>query len=217
MRSNIDSPQLPVTLEAPPPAVIEVPLPLLGRRVLVRPYEREDAAAVREAVEEAREALKPWMPWWDTHRSLEESIQFCLRSKAHWLLRSNMNLGIWERETGRYLGGTGFHDPEWKVRKLEIGYWLRPSATGRGYMTEAVKVITRAAFEVFLANRVEIHCDTRNERSRLVAERCGYVLEGTLRREALTTDGRLRDTHVYGMLREEYEALLPGWGEAFPA
>ena len=203
--------------QLPAPSVIDVPLPLLGRRVLVRPYERDDAAAVREAVEEARESLKPWMPWWDTHRSLEESIQFCMRSKAHWLLRDNMNLGIWERESGRYLGGTGFHDPEWRVRKLAIGYWLRPSATRRGYMTEAVKVITRAAFDAFKASRVEIHCDTRNTASRRVAERCGYVLEGTLRREALTTAGELRDTHVFGMLREEYEALLPTWGDAFPA
>ena len=185
----------------------------------MRPYEREDAGAVYEAVGESRESLRPWMPWWDTHKTIEESIHFCVRSKAHWLLRDNMNLGIWERATGRYLGGTGFHDPEWKVRKLEIGYWLRPSAMGRGHITEAVKVITRAAFEQFAANRVAIHCDTRNERSRRVAERCGYTLEGTVRREAMTTEGTLRDTHIFGMLREEYEALVttPDWRAAFPA
>lgn len=198
------------------PTAIEVPVPFLGRRVLVRPYEREDATAVREAVEESRETLKPWMPWWDTHKTIEESIDFCARSKAGWLLRESMNLGIWERESGRYLGGTGFHDPSWKVRKFEIGYWLRMSAEGRGYMTEAVKVLTRAAFEHFGANRLEIRCDVRNGRSKRVAERCGYTLEGTLRRDALTTEGALRDTHVFGMVREGYEAQVIGWREAFP-
>ena len=204
-----------MTASVSPPATIDVPVPLLGRRVLVRPYEREDAPAVRGAVEEARETLRPWMPWWDTHRTIEESIHFCVRSKAHWLLRDNMNLGIWERSSGRYLGGTGFHDPEWDVRKFEIGYWVRPSAMGAGYVTEAVKVLTRAAFEHFAANRVEIHCDTRNERSRRVAERCGFVLEGTLRREARTTSGDLRDTMIFGLLREEHDALRAMWREAF--
>ena len=198
------------------PTAIELPERLVGRRVLVRPYEISDAAAVREAVEESREQLRPWMPWWDTHRTIEESVDFCARSKARWLLRENMNLGVWERETGRYLGGSGFHDPSWTVRKFEIGYWLRTSAVGQGYMTEVVKVLTRGAFEHFGANRVEIRCDTRNERSRRVAERCGYTLEGTLRRDTLTTEGALRDTHVFSMVREEYDALLAGWGEAFP-
>ena len=195
---------------------IELPGRLLGRRVLVRPYELSDAASVREAVEESREALRPWMPWWDTHQTLEESIDFCARSKARWLLRENMNVGIWERGTDRYLGGSGFHDPSWTARRFEIGYWLRSSAVGHGYMTEVVKVLTRAAFEHLGANRLEIRCDTRNERSRRVAERCGYTLEGTLRRDSLTTEGTLRDTHVLGMVREEFEALLPGWQEAFP-
>ena len=198
------------------PTAIGLPERLLGRRVVVRPYEISDAKAVKEAVEESRESLRPWMPWWDTHKTFEESVDFCVRSKARWLLRENMNVGIWERDGGRYLGGSGYHDPDWKARKFELGYWIRTSAEGRGYVSEAVKVLTRSAFEQMGANRVEIRCDVRNERSRRVAERCGYALDGTLRRDTLTTSGELRDTHVFSMLREEYEAVLPTWGEAFP-
>ncbi len=75
-------------------------------------------------------------------------------------------------------------------------------------------VLTRTAFEQLGANRVEIRCDVRNVRSRRVAERCGYVLEGTMRRDALATDGRLRDTLVFSLVREEYEALAPAWEES---
>jgi RimJ/RimL family protein N-acetyltransferase len=199
------------------PTTIELPERLLGRRVLVRPYEVSDAEAVRAAVEESRETLRPWMPWWNTHQTIDDSIDFCVRSKARWLLRENMNVGIWERESGRYLGGSGYHDPDWMARKFEIGYWIRATAQGKGYVTEAVKVLTRAAFEYMGSNRVEIRCDVRNERSRRVAERCGYTLDGTLRRDTLTTSGELRDTHVYSMVREEYEARLPEWRDAFPA
>jgi RimJ/RimL family protein N-acetyltransferase len=199
------------------PTTIEFPDELHGRRVLLRPYVAEDAPALKEAVEESREALKPWMPWWNTHQSLDESIDFCIRSRARWLLRHNLNAGVWDRATGRYLGGSGFHDPDWRVPKFEIGYWLRPSAVGHGFMTEAVRVLTRAAFELLHANRVEIRCDVRNTRSRAVAERCGSVLDGTLRNDNVTTDGRLRDTLVFSLLPEEVAALLPTWGDAFPA
>ncbi|HEU5318451.1 MAG TPA: GNAT family protein [Chloroflexota bacterium] len=199
------------------PTTIEFPEELHGRRVVLRPYAPDDAAALKDAVEESRESLRPWMPWWNTHQTLEESVDFCVRSRARWLLRENMNAGVWDRSTGRYLGGSGFHDPDWRVPKLEIGYWLRTSAVGHGYMTEAVQVLTRAAFEVLDANRVEIRCDSRNTRSRAVAERCGYVLEGTLRRDAVTTDGQLRDTLVFGLVREEFEALLPTWSDSLPA
>ena len=208
----------PATGEAPPeelPTTIPVPESLLGSRVLLRPYEPGDAAALKEAVEETRDELRPWMPWWQTHQTLDESIDFCIRSRARWMLRHTMNFGIWERETGRFAGGTGFNEPDWRVRKFEIGYWIRKSMVGRGFVTEAVRILTRTAFERLAANRVEIHCDARNERSRRVAERCGFMLEGTLRRNALTTDSALRDTLIYSVVREEYEALLPSWRESF--
>lgn len=206
--------------DGPPPPTLPTTIPfpeqLLGRRILLRPYSASDAASVKEAVDESRESLRPWMPWWQTHQTIEESIDFCVRSRARWMLRHTMNFGIWERATGRYVGGTGFNEPDWKVRKFEIGYWLRESAVGQGYVTEAVRVLTRAAFERLDANRVEIHCDSRNDRSRRVAERCGFTLEGTLRRDALTTGDKLRDTLIYGLIREEYESLLPTWRASFP-
>jgi RimJ/RimL family protein N-acetyltransferase len=204
------------TVSKPIPTAIPLPGEWLGRRVLIRPYAVADAAAVGEAVAESRDELRPWMPWVDSHRTIEGTIDFCARSQAEWLLRTNLNLAIFERESGRYLGGTGFHRLDWTARTFEIGYWLRTSAVGHGYMTESVRVLTRGAYEDMAANRVRIQCDARNVRSRHVAERCGYVLEGTLRRDELTTAGQLRDTLMFSLLREEFEALLPTWREAFP-
>lgn len=199
------------------PAAIPIPVPMLGRRVMLRPYDVSDAPAVGDAVRESRSALRPWMPWSETHQTIEESIEFCARSLAQWLLRENMNVGIFARDDGRYLGGSGYHHPDWEARCFELGYWLRTTAVGRGYMTETVRVLTRVAFEHLGANRVEIRCDSRNERSRHVAERCGYPLEATLHRNAIATDGHLRDTLVFALLREDFDRLLPTWAEAFPA
>jgi RimJ/RimL family protein N-acetyltransferase len=70
---------------------------------------------------------------------------------------------------------------DWEVPKFEIGYWARTSQTGHGYITEAVNGVVRLAIDTLGANRLEIRCDTKNDRSAAVAKRVGFVLEGTLR------------------------------------
>jgi RimJ/RimL family protein N-acetyltransferase len=74
---------------------------------------------------------------------------------------------------------------------------MRTGAEGHGYVTEAVRALTAAAFRGLHAQRIEIRCDPANERSWRVAERCGFAFEGTLRNDRLTTDGRLTSTRLY--------------------
>ena len=62
------------------------------------------------------------------------------------------------------------------VWPLEVGYWLRADAEGRGIMTAAVRRVTRIAFEVDGAERVVIRCHPDNVRSAAVPERLGFRL-----------------------------------------
>jgi RimJ/RimL family protein N-acetyltransferase len=79
------------------------------------------------------------------------------------------------------LGGVGLYPrdvsgrvPFAEADHVELGYWLRADATGRGWATEA----TRAALDVALAlpriTRVEIRCDPRNAPSAAVPARLGF-------------------------------------------
>src|SRR5258708_15556847 len=129
------------------------------------------------------------MLWAPEHRSLDDSRVFIRRARAQWLLREELQVAICERHAGRLLGGTGLHRIEWEGRRFEIGYWLRTSAEGHGYMQEGVKLLTVLAFETLQAQRVQIRMDPRNARSQSVAARLGYVFEGTLRRVSLDGDG----------------------------
>lgn len=172
-------------------------------RVVVRPYRSEDAAALREAVEESREHIRPWLPFADAHQTIEESRDWIAHTMAEWLLRENFALGIWEANTARYLGGIGLHPRDWAVRSFEIGYWLRASAEGHGYMSEAARLLVEAAAHLLHANRLAIRCDARNRRSAAVAERLGFVREGELRNHSLAADGTLRTTLVYGLTPDD--------------
>ena len=192
---------------APPPILRDLPDEMIGMRVLVRPYRAGDGAALWEAVEESRNHLRPWLPWVDEHRTPEDSEAFARRFHARWLLREDLIVGVWERGSGRFLGGSGLHPADWDVPSFEIGYWIRASEQGRGYITETAQVLCNLAFDTFGANRVFIRCDARNQRSAEVARRLGFLHEATFRNDARDSSGALRDTLYFGLTPQRHAEL----------
>lgn len=172
-------------------------------RLLMRPPRAGDGAMVYEAVAESLAELKPWMPWAQDESTPDDSETYARTAAANFVTREELSLLIFHRESGRYLGGTGYHTIDWQVPKLEIGYWLRTSETGKGYITEAVNALTRFAIQTFGAKRLDIRCDADNIASARVAERCGYVLEGRLRHNRRNTSGEWTDTLIYGFCPTE--------------
>jgi RimJ/RimL family protein N-acetyltransferase len=70
-------------------------------------------------------------------------------------------------------------------------------------VAEAVRAVLRWAFAHLGAGRLRLECDASNVRSARVAERCGFTLEGRLRRSHRNPDGTLSDSLLYGLLRDE--------------
>ena len=190
-----------------PPIQIDLPEQLVGDLVVVRHWEEDDADDLWDAIDNSREHLEGWMPWVDRYRNPDDALEYARRSHARWLLREDLAVAIVEKATGQVVGGSGIHRADWKSRLFEIGYWIRQDREGRGYVSEAVQLLTRLAFDALDANRVELRIDSRNVRSLRVADRLGFVLEGTLRRKLPAPDGSIADMHVLALLPEEYQAL----------
>jgi RimJ/RimL family protein N-acetyltransferase len=64
---------------------------------------------------------------------------------------------------------------------VEVGYFLKHSAWGRGYATEACKRVLRMAFEESPLTEVVATFDVGNVGSRKVLEKAGFVDRGTMR------------------------------------
>lgn len=187
------------------PLLIDVPERLVTERLVLRPPRAGDGAALNEAVTVSLPELQPWLPWARTAPSPDESEALARGAQAKFQLRTDLVYSIWEhdgqgRET-RLVGGSGLHRIDWTVPRFEIGYWRRSGTAGRGYITEAVRALSRMAFDHLNALRVEIRMDDRNVASWKVAERAGFVLDGVLRRDTLAVDGAVRDTRVYSRVR----------------
>lgn len=170
-------------------------------RLIVRAPRWEDGAVVNAAILESLPELQPWMAWARPAPRLEETEANVRRARLRFLARVDLRLHVFHKDSGRFLGSSGLHRIDWALRRFEIGYWLRTSETGRGYMTEAVAGITDFAARELAANRIEIRCDVRNARSRAVAERLGFRLDGVLRGEALDSAGLPSDEMVFAKVR----------------
>ncbi|MGW2085281.1 GNAT family N-acetyltransferase [Streptomyces sp. NPDC001880] len=86
-----------------------------------------------------------------------------------------------------------------------IGYWLLPAARGRGIATRATGAVTSWGFATADARRIEIAHAVGNEASCRVADRCGYLPEGTLRDSHRFGDGKYHDEHLHARLATDPE------------
>lgn len=186
------------------PLLVDVPERLDGERTVLLAPRAGLGAELAVVVTQSLSHLRPWMAWAQDAPTAESAELVVRRMQADFIARRDLTWHLHARRAdgsaGRLLGGTGLHRMDWAVRRFEIGYWVRPEAAGRGHASEAVRLLVALAFDRLAARRVEIRCDTRNVRSRAVAERCGFELEGVLRRDALDVDGEVRDTAIYSRI-----------------
>jgi RimJ/RimL family protein N-acetyltransferase len=186
-----------------------IPVPLETGRLILRPLAPGDGPLINEAVLASFDQLARFIPWAKERPSVAESETFAREAAAQFRVRERLGLLIVRKADGLLIGGSGLHNIDWAVPSFEVGYWLRTSAEGHGYMTEAVQAQIAWAFGPLRAERVMLRCDVRNTRSMAVAQRAGFTHEGTLRRFARDNFGDLIDMHFYSIVRAEWLAGQP--------
>ena len=205
-------------------AVVPVDPPYVIRteRLLIRCWEPGDAPLLDEALRASLDHLRPWMPWAnDEPTEIDEKVERLRRFRGQFDLGQDFVYGIFDPDAMRVVGGTGLH-PRSGSGSLEIGYWIRTDATGRGYASEAAAALARVALSVCGVDRVEIRVDPANAASLRVPRRLGFVEEATLRRLLPAADplAPKRDVVVFTLLADELdrspvaEVPLEAWDPA---
>jgi [ribosomal protein S5]-alanine N-acetyltransferase len=120
--------------------------------------------------------------------------------------------GYWEPDEGTLLIWTGqgemaghveFFPPVGYWDAFELSYQLYDDRyAGRGYVTTAVQLVVDYLFATKKKHRIQLVIVPENGASRRIAEKCGFVLEGTIR-GAFFNDGRNHDVVMYSLLRTD--------------
>lgn len=179
------------------PILLDIPEQFETERLILRIPGDDNAEAMNAAIRESQGELRPWMPWAKEPQTLPQTVAYIRRAQGQFMLRTDFAYCLLRKDDGYYLGNCGVHARDWDVPSFEIGYWLRTSEAGKGYMSEAVGMLSDYFMREVGAERMLIRCDSRNKASAAVAMKCGYEWEGTQHNVHRDNDGNLFDMQHY--------------------
>ena len=156
--------------------------------VALRPRTEDDIPAIVEACQDPEIARWTQVPSPYTEDDARAFLRAAPDASA-----------IVDARTGEFLGTIGWR---WVDGNVQLGYWVKREARGRGVATSALRLLSRWAFSSLGADRVQLLTEPENRASQRVAEKAGFRREALLR-SFIEVKGRRRDAYVYALLRED--------------
>jgi N-acetyltransferase len=179
------------------------PVVLLGARIRLEPLDPDAHTAPMFQFFEPRvtEFLSRGGTEVVTERDLREHLEMinALPNRRNWAVR----VLVGDHIAGRISFSEINPSDEW----LEIGTMLMPPFWGGAANAEGKLLLMTRAFETLGVNRVQFKVDARNERSQGSMEKLGAVREGVLRQYQKRTDGFIRDSVMYSVLKSEWPGV----------
>jgi len=113
-----------------------------------------------------------------------------------------------DKSTNQVAGSTRFMKANLPNKRIEIGFtFLGKTWQKTRINTEAKLLMLTHAFERLGLNRVELLTDYLNDKSRRAILRIGAKEEGVLRNHMVMPDGRVRDSAIYSIIKNEWPGI----------
>lgn len=185
---------------------INISMPILTPRLILKPITPEDAAIVLDYKKENWPEFLKWMIWVHSpsieERSIDDEKKFCQGFHERFLQRKDIPVLAFERASQNLVGAGGLHNCNWEIPMFTLGFSVRTSETGKGYATEIGSALTKYAFNALSAKKVATMHAEGNIGSQRAIEKIGFEKEGVLRQQHVLIN-RLVDEHCYGLLNSK--------------
>lgn len=183
-----------------------LPDQLHGARLVLRRWSLDAIDDALAAIDDSFEELHTWMSWAETMPTRDSLVAIVYDGNERFDSGERWAYFVREKEGGRLVGSASL-GRRGGDRELEIGYWVRSDRTGRGYATEAAKILTSAAFDSALdVGTVKISMDRANNASAAVPRKLGFTLDDEYEREVITPGHSGRGI-AWIISREEWQSI----------
>lgn len=177
---------------------------LHGERIVIKAMEEGDAAALLSL--EVRN--KDFFQLFTGRRN---AAFYTLGSRLDWI-RQSMEMSredkayeflIRLKDSGEVIGRIMLTEvARYNLQSCWIGYFLDKEHNGKGYMTEAVKLVVNYAFEHLKLHRIEAGVMPHNIASMKVLLKAGFHKEGIARKN-VKINGRWEDHQILAIVNEK--------------
>jgi RimJ/RimL family protein N-acetyltransferase len=171
-----------------------------GNLVRLRAYNKNDLKFELEYIND-----------FEVKKNINPEIPFPLRfeDEEKWYNSINpMGNGIYtfvieELESHKYVGICEVNDIDWKNSVATIGIFIGKPFWGKGFGTEAMRLLINFIFEEMNINKIKLSVFGFNNRAIKMYENLGFKKEATLR-EQIFREGKYHDEIIMGLLKREW-------------
>jgi RimJ/RimL family protein N-acetyltransferase len=173
---------------------------LQGEKVYLRPFEKEDVEALYTSLFDPEVRRLTGTQKVFSHLEIEQYLERIS------LDNNRVDLLIVLQEDDQTIGDIALNDLDLKNRSANIRVAINSQKNfGRGYGTEAMRLMLGYGFGVLNLHRIELDVFSFNERAIHTYEKLGFMKEG-IKRDSLYYDYQYHDAIIMSILQDEFHA-----------
>jgi len=174
---------------------------LKGKLVQLEPLRKEHKEGLENVVRDG----ELWKLFVTIVPHIDEINTFIENAKSEYESGFGITYAILDIKSNKVVGSTRLRATDFKHKKTEIGFTFLASSWQKSYVnTEAKLLLLSYIFEEMAFNRVEFMTDFLNHSSRNAILRLGAKEEGVLRNHIIMKNGRVRDSVVFSIIKNEW-------------
>lgn len=167
----------------------------------IRLIEIKDYLAFFNLIERNRQRLLPYFPITVEQISDEKSAKRFINLKIDQAEHEELYYFLVFEKDGILVGNVTAKNFDWKVPKCELAYFIDINYEGQGYGTKALDFIVKYCFETLALEKVFLRIASENMRSKHLALKNAFVLEGIHIKDFRTGTGDLVDVEYYALFK----------------
>ena len=134
-------------------------------------------------------------------KTLEEAQEFVEEMIRHTISNTYFPYVIIDVDEDRIIGFIDLKNIDWDIPKTQIGFYIDEAYEGKGIISKAVSKIIDYCFDDKGFEKLFMRIHPENLAAQKVAEKCGFELEGTIRKDYKTASGKLVDLLYFGKVK----------------
>ena len=134
-------------------------------------------------------------------KTLEEAQEFIEEMIRHTISNTYFPYVLIDEKEERLIGFIDLKNIDWNIPKTQIGFYIDEEYEGKGIISKALQQIINYCFEDKGFEKLFMRIHPKNLAAQKVAEKCGFELEGTIRKDYKTPSGKLVDLLYFGKVK----------------
>ncbi len=107
---------------------------------------------------------------------------------------------IEDNSSKKFIGFIDIKNIDWNIPKGELGLFIDKDFEGKKVSSKALSLFTSYCFSDLGFKKLFLRTHASNFSAKKLAEKCGFEVEGIIRRDYKTSEGELVDLLYYGKL-----------------